>query len=59
MLLAVAATYFYEKTELKCSIMTDYRMELVVFLLLVLFLFSFRKQSGYITKRVEAHKGDK
>ena len=46
----------YEPLALKFPILNEQSSLILVILLLVMFLFSYRKQTGYITKRIKASK---
>jgi len=46
----------YEKLELKYPILQEWNASILIVLLLTMFLFSYRKQTGYITKRIEANQ---
>lgn len=45
----------YEKIESKVSFLREWNATALVILLLVMFLFSYRKQTSYITKRIKAN----
>jgi len=47
---------FYEWVETKTQIIKDWSNWIVIALLLFMFLFSYRKQTQYITKRIKANK---
>jgi len=47
---------FYEWMETKAPIIKDWSNWIVITLLLFMFLFSYRKQTQYITKRIKANK---
>jgi len=46
----------YEAIETKLPILAEYKLLILLMLLLIMFLFSYRKQTGYISKRVEANR---
>jgi hypothetical protein len=46
----------YMRIEAKFSFLKDWDATVVVVLLLTMFLFSYRKQTAYITKRINANK---
>lgn len=56
MLLALAGLKLYEVIDFHYLWLQGKGVYLIVAGLFVLFLFSYRKQTNYITKRVEAHK---
>ncbi len=45
----------YEKIEGRLPLLREWHATLLVVLLLVMFLFSYRKQTSYITKRIQAN----
>ena len=45
----------YDNASTKWTFLNDYKIEIVTSLLMPLFLFSFRKQTNYITKRIDAN----
>jgi len=45
----------YEKIEGKFPVLQNWNVLLIVTLLLVMFLLAYRKQTGYITKRIKAN----
>lgn len=47
----------YEEIESKFPILKEWNVIIFVVLLLAMFLFSYRKQTGYIIKRIEINKG--
>lgn len=46
----------YEKIELKFPALKEWDAIILIVLLLAMFLFSYRKQSSYITKRIKANQ---
>lgn len=46
----------YENIESKLAGLGDWNAAILVILLLIMFIFSYRKQSGYIQKRIAANK---
>ena len=46
----------YEKIEVRVPVLKNYNAIALIVLLLVVFLFSYRKQTGYIANRVKANK---
>lgn len=46
----------YELSALTIPILNQYGSYILIVLLLIMFLFSYRKQTGYINKRIEANK---
>lgn len=48
-------TKLYEIVETRFPVLGDWNSIVLIFLFLVLFLFSYRKQTTYITKRIEAN----
>ena len=45
---------FYEWVEIQCPALKDWSVYILIVLLLFMFLFSYRKQTQYITKRIKA-----
>lgn len=45
----------YDKIESRLPVLKNYDAIILVVLLLVMFLFSYRRQTGYITKRIKAN----
>ena len=48
---------FYEWMEIQTPILKDWSNYILITLLLFMFLFSYRKQTQYITKRIKANEG--
>lgn len=46
----------YEKVSAKWAFFSEYEIEIMVVSLMILFLFSYRKQTNYITKRIDANE---
>lgn len=45
----------YDNASKRWSFLSDYKIEIVTGSLMLLFLFSYRKQTNYITKRIDAN----
>ncbi|EGR3000165.1 MULTISPECIES: hypothetical protein [Vibrio harveyi group] len=58
MFFCLALTMLYEHVVPELSWLKTWWKEVLVFLILVLFVFSYKKQTDYITKRVNNHKDD-
>jgi len=54
--LLLALLKLYEMIESQFMQLKDWRSYILIVLLLVMFLFSYRKQTSYITKRIEANR---
>lgn len=50
---------FYDKISSYLSFLTVYKSEIVILLLFVMFSFSYRKQTNYITSRIEKTKSSR
>lgn len=48
---------FYKWMEIQIPVLKDWSNCILITLLLCMFLFSYRKQTQYITKRIKANKG--
>lgn len=55
MLLLLLLLKLYEFTESIFPISNNYKSYILIVLLLIMFLFSYRKQTGYITKRIKSN----
>ena len=54
MLILLVLLKLYELIELKFQILKNWNPYILIGLLLIMFLYSYRKQVGYITKRIKA-----
>ncbi len=55
MFLCLILLRIYDNASTKWTFLNDYKIEIVTGLLMLLFLFSYRKQTNYITKRIDAN----
>jgi hypothetical protein len=56
MLLILPVLKLYEILSDKITLIKDYSSYILIILLIILFLFSYRKQSAYISKRINSNK---
>jgi len=56
MFILLSILKFYEGLEIQIPILKDWNSCILITLLLFMFLFSYRKQTQYITKRIRANK---
>jgi hypothetical protein len=56
LILCLVLAWAYSVAEQRCPFLLPIAPYLVIAFIFVLFLFSYRKQTNYITKRVNAHK---
>ena len=55
MFIILLCSKLYEKVEIYFSFIHNWRYEILIFSLFILFLFSYKKQTNYITKRINAN----
>lgn len=55
MLILIILLKLYELIELKFQMLKNWNQYILIGLLLIIFLYSYRKQTGYITKRIKAN----
>lgn len=55
MLILLMLLKLYELIELKFQMLKNWDQYILIGLLLIMFLYSYRKQTGYITKRIKAN----
>ncbi len=56
LLILLIVLKLYEQIEIHFSILRDWDAYILILLLLSMFLFSYKKQTNYITKRIKANK---